>query len=97
MSIFLLQPCVCWSCCPEDVPVGDDAIFGPDGRQVKLAYLPPHDLTDWQPHHKAMVVAAVRRGSITIDEARTRYNLSTERYLCWHRRYAATTRRWLMI
>jgi hypothetical protein len=25
---------------------------------------------------------------ITIDEACRRYNLSTERYLCWHRCYA---------
>jgi hypothetical protein len=87
MSIFLLQPCVSWSCGPEDVLVGNDAIFfiGPDGRQIKLT------LTDLQPHHKALVVAAVRRGSITIDEACRRYSLSTERYLCWHRRYAATT------
>jgi hypothetical protein len=62
--------------------------IGPDGKQIKLAYLPPHDLKDWQPQHKATVVAAVRRGSITIDEACRRYNLSTERYLCWHRCYA---------
>src|SRR5262245_39611756 len=41
------------SCCPEDVLVGNDAIFfiGPNGRQIKLT------LTDLQPHHKAMVVA----------------------------------------
>src|SRR6516162_2682703 len=98
MSIFLLQPCGFWSRCPEDVLVSNDAIFfiGPDGRQIKLAYLPPHDLTDLQPLHKAMVVTAVRRGLITIDEACRRYNLSTERYLSWHRRYAATTRRRLM-
>jgi len=89
MSILLLQPCGSWSCCPEDVLVCNDAIF--------FTYLPPHDLTDLQPHLKAMVVAAVKRGSITIDEACRRYNISTERYLCWHRRYAATTRGRLMI
>src|SRR5215468_2614888 len=90
MNILLLQPCGSWSCCQEDVPVGDEALFfiGPDGRQIKLAYLPPHDLKDWQPHHKAMVVAAVRHGLITIDEACRRYNLSTEVYLCWYRCYA---------
>jgi Protein of unknown function (DUF1153) len=70
--------------------VGDDALFflGPDGRQIKLARLPRRDLKNWRPRHKAMVVAAVRHGLITVDEAYRRYNLSTERYLCWYRCYA---------
>jgi hypothetical protein len=70
--------------------VGDDALFfiGPDGRQIKLADLPPRGLKDWQPHHKAMVVAAVRHGLLTIDEACSRYDLSTEEYLCWYRCFA---------
>jgi len=55
--------------------------IGPDGRQIRLARLPRRDLKNWRPHHKAMVVAAVRHGWITIDEACRRYNLSTERYL----------------
>jgi uncharacterized protein DUF1153 len=69
--------------------VCDDALFfiGPDGKQVSLAQLPPHDLKRWRPHHKAMVVAAVRHGLITIDEACKRYNLSNDGYLCWYRRY----------
>ena len=68
----------------------DDALFfiGPDGKQVRLAQLPPHDLKRWRPHHKAMVVAAVRHGLITIEEACRRYNLSNDGYLCWYRRYA---------
>jgi len=35
-----------------------------------------------------MVVAAVRHGLITIEEACRRYNLSNDGYLCWYRRYA---------
>jgi hypothetical protein len=62
--------------------------IGPDGTQIKLTRLPPRNLKNWQPRHKAMVVAAVRHGLITIDEACRRYNLSTERYLCWYRCYA---------
>lgn len=62
--------------------------IGPDGKQVKFARLPRRDLKKWQPRHKAMVVAAVRYGLITIEEACRRYNLSTERYLCWYRCYA---------
>jgi len=76
---------------PEgDVLVDGDALFfiGTDGKQVRLAQLPPHDLKRWRPHHKAMVVAAVRHGLITIEEACRRYNLSNEGYLCWYRRYA---------
>jgi Protein of unknown function (DUF1153) len=61
---------------------------GPDGRQIKLAQLPPRDLKGWRPGHKAMVVAAVRHGLITVDEACRRYNLSAEGYLSWYRYYA---------
>src|SRR5215467_1198983 len=71
---------------PKDVFV--ILFIGPDGRQTKLTRLPRRDLKNWQPRHKAMVVAAVRHGLISIDEACIRYNLSVERYLCWYRCYA---------
>jgi len=71
---------------PKDVFV--ILFIGPDGRQTKLTRLPRRDLKNWQPRHKAMVVAAVRHGLITIEEACRRYNLSAERYLCWYRCYA---------
>ena len=77
----------------------DDALFfiGPDGKQVRLAQLPPHDLKRWRPHHKAMVVAAVRHGLITIEEACRRYNLSNEGYLCWYGAMRRNATRRLMI
>jgi hypothetical protein len=39
----------------------------------------------WVPHRKAEVVAAVRNGFISLDEARKRYALSMEEYLSWQR------------
>ncbi|MGA7675195.1 MAG: DUF1153 domain-containing protein [Rhizomicrobium sp.] len=39
----------------------------------------------WVPHRKAEVVAAVRGGFISLDEARKRYALSIEEYLTWQR------------
>ena len=74
----------------ENVVMCDDSIFlsGPHGKQMKLAQLPPYGFNEWQSHHKAMMVTAVRHGLITVDEACRRYNLSTEGYLCWYRCYA---------
>lgn len=65
----------------------DDPLFfiGSDGEQIGLAQLPPPGRKPWRPHHKAMVVAAVRHGLITVDEACRRYNLSLEGYLSWYR------------
>ena len=69
--------------------MSDDPLFitGPGGKQISLALLPP-GLRHWQPHHKAMLVAAVRCGSMSLDEAFRRYSLSIDKYLCWYRCYA---------
>jgi hypothetical protein len=68
----------------------DDPLYfiGPDGKQIGLAELPPRGLKHWQPDHKAIVVAAVRHGLLSLDEALRCYNLSIDTYLCWYRRYA---------
>ena len=70
--------------------MSDDDLFyiGPDGTPIKLDDLPPHGFKDWQPRHKAMVVAAVRHGLITVDQACARYDLSIEEYLCWYQCYS---------
>ena len=39
----------------------------------------------WVPHRKAEVVAAVRGGFMSLDEARKRYALSIDEYLSWQR------------
>jgi uncharacterized protein DUF1153 len=73
----------------DDARCADDGLFfiGPDGTPIKLDDLPPRGFKDWQPRHKAMVVAAVRHGLITVDQACARYNLSIEEYLSWYQCY----------
>ena len=50
---------------------------------MTLADLPPTDTQRWVFRRKAQVVAAVRSGQLTLDEARERYMLSEEEFLSW--------------
>ena len=50
--------------------------------------LPPNT-TRWVTRRKAAVVAAVRNGEITIEEALHRYQLSEEEFLSWQRAFEA--------
>ena len=45
--------------------------------------LPPPETKRWVPRRKAQVVAAVRGGALTLDEACTRYALTVEEFLTW--------------
>ncbi len=47
--------------------------------------LPSPDTKRWVIRRKAEVVAGVRAGLITIEEACERYSLSTEELHCWQR------------
>ena len=47
--------------------------------------LPPPDTTRWVVRRKAVVVAAVRSGALSIQEACRRYKLSIEEFLAWQR------------
>jgi len=47
------------------------------------AYLPPSDTKRWVPRRKAAVVAAVRSGAISLEEACRRYDLSEEEFRAW--------------
>lgn len=51
--------------------------------------LPPPNTTRWVSRRKAAVVAAVRNGEITIEEALRRYQLSEEEFLSWQRAFEA--------
>ncbi len=44
---------------------------------------PPPVPARWVPHRKAEIVAAVRGGAISLDEACARYALSIEEFLAW--------------
>jgi len=58
---------------------------GLDTSQIEGAGLPlpPPGAMRWWPHRKAAVVAAVRGGVLSLNEAQERYALSIEEYLTW--------------
>ncbi|MDD3445541.1 MAG: DUF1153 domain-containing protein [Zavarzinia sp.] len=62
-----------------------DGLIGADGRGLRLEDLPPPDTKRWVIRRKAMVVAAVRGGLISLEEACVRYSLSVEEFLSWQR------------
>jgi hypothetical protein len=68
----------------EALGVSVPFFIGPDGRLITLAQLPRRGLKRWLPRHKAVVVAAVRHGLLTFDEACKRYAPYAEKYLSWH-------------
>ena len=61
------------------------AAFGPDGRPLTLADLPPANTRRWVARRKAEVVVAVRSGLLSLDEACDRYKLSAEEFGNWER------------
>jgi hypothetical protein len=69
------------------MPLADH--FATDGDPVDnrdpLADLPSPDTKRWVVRRKAVVVQAVRSGSISLQEACRRYNLSVEEFLAWQR------------
>lgn len=52
-------------------------------RQKELDRLPPADTRRWVMRRKAQVVAAVRNGLLTFNEACERYSLSEEEFRSW--------------
>jgi hypothetical protein len=61
----------------------EGVVMGPDGNPLTLDDLPPPNTTRWVIRRKAEVVAAVRGGLLTIEDACRRYNLSAEEFDAW--------------
>lgn len=61
-----------------------DYVIGPDGGTITVENL-PKPATRWVIKRKGVVVAAVRGGLITLEDACTRYSLSVEEFLAWQR------------
>jgi hypothetical protein len=55
------------------------------GSIASLDSLPPTDTKRWVIRRKAEVVAAVRAGIISLEDACQRYTLSLEEFLSWQR------------
>lgn len=59
--------------------------IGPDGSPLTVAGLPAPETRRWVARRKAEVVAAVRGGLLSLDEACRRYNLTAEEFTSWER------------
>src|SRR5690242_10030609 len=58
-------------------------VIGPDGSPLTLADLPSPDTKRWVIRRKAEVVAAVRGGLLSLEEACSRYALNSDEFLSW--------------
>ena len=58
-------------------------VAGPLGNRLTLADLPSPDTKRWVVRRKAEVVAAVRGGLLSQEEACRRYALNSDEFLCW--------------
>jgi hypothetical protein len=60
-------------------------VRGPDGRPLMLSDLPLANTNRWIIHRKAEVVAAVRGGLVSIEQACERYALTRDEFASWER------------
>jgi len=60
-------------------------VIEPDGSPLTIADLPPRDTKRWVIRRKAEVVAAVRGGLLSLEDALERYRLTSEEFLAWQR------------
>lgn len=65
----------------------DRSVPGPYGERITLKDLPRPGTHRWVIRRKALVVAAVDGGLLTLDEACERYHLSQEEFSAWARDY----------
>ena len=60
-------------------------VTGLDGSPLCITDLPQPNTKRWVVSRKAIVVAAVRGGLLSIDEACQRYRLTIDEFLNWQR------------
>jgi hypothetical protein len=58
-------------------------VIGPDGSPLTIADLPRTGTKRWIIRRKAEVVAAVRGGLLSLEEACSRYTLTVDEFLSW--------------
>ena len=58
-------------------------VIGPDGSPLTIADLPTPGTKRWVIRRKAEVVAAVRGGLLSLEEACSRYMLTVDEFLSW--------------
>jgi hypothetical protein len=58
-------------------------VIGPDGSPLSIADLPAPGTKRWVIRRKAEVIAAVRGGLLSLEEACSRYMLTVDEFLSW--------------
>lgn len=61
------------------------SVIGPLGEVLSFDDLPAPSHSRWTIRRKAEVVAAVKGGLLTVEEACDRYSLADEEIVCWQR------------
>lgn len=69
----------------ENQKIGAATVIGPLGEALTVDLLPPSSTTRWVVRRKAEVVAAVRGGLLSVDQACKRYSISLEEFTSWQR------------
>src|SRR5262245_4779148 len=70
-------------CRNDDPRMKVQNVRGHDGRSLTLADLPAPDTKRWVIRRKAVVIAAMRGGLLSLEEAHRRYKLSKHELLSW--------------
>jgi hypothetical protein len=58
-------------------------VIAADGTMLNMGNLPPSDTKRWVRRRKSYVVAAVKGGLLSWEDARCRYSLSAEEFQGW--------------
>ena len=66
-------------------PGRENVVIGPDGSPLTLSDLPDPSTRRWVIRRKAEVVAAVRGGLLSLEDACDRYKLTVEEFMGWQR------------
>ena len=69
----------------DEMTRGGAMVLGPSGKPIAFADLPPPNTKRWVMRRKAEVVAGVRAGLLSLEEACERYTLTTEEFLSWQK------------
>ncbi len=67
------------------LPAKPVSVIGPEGQRITRDTLPPPNTKRWVIRRKAEVVAAVRGGLLSLEEACQRYALTLEEFQSWQR------------
>ena len=67
----------------ENQKIRPAQVIGPLGEPLTIESLPPANTRRWVVRRKAEVVAAVRGGLLSLEDACSRYTLTVDEFLSW--------------